>query len=156
MATGGAAWFLSPWCRHTVQQSGQCSLHITRVAGVTKHGTTTCQMKNMLIHKFYVLMLSVCCRARWMLLSHGVRFRPTFIPALSIPFPLPPYPYCFSPLHPSLVALPCPLPSYSSPSPAPLPYIPLVTRSSSRCPPCFRTHPPAPLLSSLLVIVTAV
>ena len=32
--------------------------------------------------------------------------------------------------------------SYSSPSPAPLPCIPLVTRSSSRCPSCFRSPVP--------------
>ena len=78
----------------------------------------------------FSISLDICCRAlwvlqcNWLLLSHGVRFQPSVIPA-----PPPPPPR---------------YPSYSSPSPAPLPCIPPVTRSSSRCPPCFRTPPPPP------------
>ena len=148
MATGGSAWFLSPWCRHTVQQSGQCSLHITRVAGVTKHGTTHLPNEKYVNTQvlIYVLMLSTCCRARWMLLSahiHSCPLRP--LPSLPLlflsPAPLPPRP-------PLSLLTPCP----------PLP--PSLTFLSSLDPPLDAHHAsartPPPLLSSLLVIVTAV
>ena len=66
---------------------------------------------------------------------------------LSLPCPPPPYPSYSSP-SPSLpfllLSLPCPLPSYPSyspPSNSPLRCMLLVTRSSSRGPPCFLTHP---------------
>ena len=68
------------------------------------------------------------------------------LPSPSLPCPPPSYPPYPSPLlPPSLLSLPCPLPPYPfypSPSPAPLPCIPLFTRSSSRCHHASARNPP--------------
>ena len=64
--------------------------------------------------------------------------------------------FSWSPLSAFIHSCLPPYPSYSSPSPAPLPCIPLITQSSSRCPPCFCTHLPSPQPSPLLVILTGV
>ena len=79
-------------------------------------------------HKFLILILSlsICCGGRWLLQCSWCLLSCTLLSAFSHSCPLPPYP------------------SYSSPSPAPLPCIPLVTGTSWRCPPCLGAAPPPP------------
>ena len=84
--------------------------------------------------------LPVCCRAPSAAMQLASAFSRSPLSAFFHFCPFPPYsPYP----SPSPATLP-PYPPYPSPSPVPLPCIPLVTRSSFRCPPCFRKQPPPP------------